>query len=66
MTKLEQLALFLRFWFSPWGAAKGEIWESFSKDLPFTDASAEKICGHIMDGDGSWFKWDELESYREK
>ena len=26
----------LRFWFSPWGAAKGEMWENMSGDRAFT------------------------------
>lgn len=62
MTKLEQVQLFLNFWFSPWGAAKGEIWESFSNDRPFTDASAEEVIRQIMSG--HQYKWNELERYQ--
>ena len=64
MTKIEQLRLFLNFWYSPWGAAKGEVWEAFSHDRPFNDASAEEVCRHILKGDGSSYRWQEIESYK--
>lgn len=63
MTKLEKIQLFLDFWFSPWGAVKGEIWESFSGDRPFTDNAAIEILKLIVNTDHS-FNWRELESYK--
>lgn len=64
MSKLESLGLFMQFWFSPWGAAKSEIWEAFSHDLPFTDASAEQICRWIIEGIDAHLRWQELINWR--
>lgn len=63
MDKLEKLALFMKFWFAPWGAAKGECWEGFSGDMPFQDSSAEEVCRDILDGTED-FRWSEIESWR--
>lgn len=46
---------FMDFYYSPWGAAKGEIWESFSNDRPFSDDSAAAICHLILQGHS--FDW---------
>ena len=40
---------------------KGEVWEVFSNNQPFTDASAEGVIHQIMDGYN--YDWEELESY---
>lgn len=65
MTKLEQLRLFLNFWYSPWGAAKSEIWEAFTRDrCSFGDTTAETICRHILEDRGDEYNWAELESYK--
>lgn len=46
---LRQALLFLQFYFSPWGAAKGEIWEDcFSYDI--TPHNARKIVLDIISG----------------
>jgi hypothetical protein len=46
---LRQLKLFLDFYFAPWGAAKGEVWEDcFS--YPFDAESANKIASDILSG----------------
>lgn len=50
MTKLEQAKLLLDFYFAPWGAAKGEIWEDISNDHPFTDDSIMRILIGISEG----------------
>lgn len=65
MTKLEKLHLFLRFWFSPWGAAKGARWESFYGDHYFGDEQvAEQIVQSILDGtDTDKVDWSALESF---
>lgn len=61
-TRLKNLRRFLAFYFSPWGAAKGEIWESFSNDRPFNPARAEQICREILDGkEFDWTGIPELE-----
>jgi hypothetical protein len=51
MTKLEQLHLFLKFHFAPWGAAKGSIWEDEFGDLPYDERSVMMIVKDIMTGD---------------
>lgn len=64
MTKLEKLERFLSFWFSPWGAAKGARWESFSRDMDFSDHRAECICTAILEGeDENYVNWSALESF---
>jgi hypothetical protein len=48
MTKLEQLHLFLKFHFAPWGAAKGAIAEDDLGDYGFSDEAAERIVRSIL------------------
>lgn len=49
MDKLAQAKLFLDFYFAPWGAAKGEIWET-EIGGSFGDARALEVLGFILDG----------------
>lgn len=53
--RLKLVQRFLAFYFSPWGAAKGEIWESFSRDRPFNAIQAGAICHQILEG--KQFDW---------
>lgn len=46
--RLQRAHWFLNFWFSPWGAAKGAIWESLSANKPFTDAYALAFLQEIL------------------
>lgn len=50
MTNLEQLHLFLKFHFAPWGAAKGEIWEEVSRDAEYSDINIFTMCEGILSG----------------
>lgn len=63
MTKLEKLHLFLRFWFSPWGAAKGVIWEDFSGDVPFSEGFATRVCEAVLAGNDDRYDWPLLERW---
>lgn len=54
MNKLEQAKLFLNFYFAPWGAAKGEIWESITNDQPFSDEVAIRYASRILSGHASF------------
>lgn len=49
MNKLEQAKLFLNFYFAPWGAAKGEVWETITNDKPFNDFEAQVELFHILE-----------------
>ena len=63
--RLKKLQRFLNFWFAPWGAAKGEVWESFSGDRPFSEASARVIVHAILEGkDGAIrINWKEMDMW---
>lgn len=50
MSKLEKLRRFMKFWWQPWGAAKGEMWEALTNDSSFDEITAERICNQILDG----------------
>lgn len=50
MTRLEQAKLLLDFYFAPWGAAKGQVWEDISYDQPFDDRGVTKLLAGILDG----------------
>lgn len=50
MTKLEQLHLFLKFHFAPWGSAKSVVAEDELNDYDFSDEEASRICSNIMAG----------------
>lgn len=65
MDKFESIQLFLRFWFSPWGAAKGEVWEEFSKNMPLHDRSAEYIIQSLLKEEGG-FDMSLLKRYNPK
>ena len=49
--RLYATKLFLDFWFSPWGAAKGAQWESLSKDKAFTPNRALGMAQELLRGD---------------
>jgi hypothetical protein len=59
--KLRRLQTFLEFWFSPWGAAKGVIWEDLTGDRPFANYIAEGVCAAILAGTDSWVNWSVLD-----
>lgn len=59
--KLRRLQKFLEFWFSPWGAAKGEQWEWLTGDKPFDNHTAQEICSNVLAGTDSWIKWEALD-----
>lgn len=49
---------FIDFYFSPWGAAKAEIWESKTNDAPFTAENALRklkrdLRGQLEKADGN-------------
>lgn len=50
MTRLEQAKLLLDFYFAPWGAAKGEIWETISGDRPFDEDTATFLIKGLLMG----------------
>jgi hypothetical protein len=50
MTKLEQAKLFLDFYFAPWGAAKGEVWELVSGDRPFDADTVTFLLKSVLAG----------------
>jgi hypothetical protein len=50
MTNLEQLHLFLRFHYAPWGAAKGAVWEDCDSG-PYTEERVAEIASLIMAGE---------------
>jgi hypothetical protein len=61
--KLKLVQRFLAFYFSPWGAAKGEIWESFSRNRMFSPFQASVICHEILDG--KEFDWTGIPELKE-
>lgn len=50
MTRLEQAKLLLDFYFAPWGAAKGAVWEDVSGDREFSDEVVTNWLNLIMSG----------------
>jgi hypothetical protein len=50
MTKLEQIHLFLKFHFAPWGAAKGAIAEDELGDYDFSEEAAFVLVTRIIAG----------------
>ena len=50
MTKLEQAKLLLDFYFAPWGAAKGAVWEDISGDKPFDEDYVTFFAVGILTG----------------
>lgn len=51
MNKLEQLYLFMKFVYAPWGAAKGEVWESCFYDAQMDEVEITKIALGLLSGD---------------
>lgn len=68
MTKLEKTVLLLAFYTSPWGAAKGAMWEFFVDDkLPFTEESILAVIGRIVNGtDEKSCDWTALDLFKEQ
>lgn len=58
MTSLEQLHLFLKFHYAPWGAAKGEIWESCSNNRPYTEAEVLSVVHGLLNGTKTLTEFD--------
>lgn len=56
--KLRQAQLFLNFYFAPWGAAKGEVWEDVTHDRRFSNESALEILKRITTGEIVFTKED--------
>jgi hypothetical protein len=61
--KLRKLQAFLMFWFSPWGAAKGEMWEWLTHDRPFDNEQARQICLAILQNNDNWLQWEALSTF---
>jgi hypothetical protein len=60
--RLKKVQLFLNFYFSNWGAAKGERWEGFVNErVPINTHSAERIVTDILSGEDDWLDWTALE-----
>lgn len=59
--KLRQAKLLLDFYFAPWGAAKGEIWECVSHDRAFNSLNMGRWAQAILSG-----QTDELTPEQEK
>lgn len=67
MTKMQKIVLLLTFHFSPWGAAKGLMWEEFSHDQPYTEDTVLSFFGFIVNGvDDSRMEWEALAPFIEK
>lgn len=49
-TRLRQVSLLIDFYFAPWGAAKGEIWEALSNDREFTALNVGRWAHAILSG----------------
>lgn len=49
--RISDIELFTRFALSPWGAAKGEVWESMT-DFPFTNGTVLNLITRLANG--SW------------
>lgn len=54
LTPIEQIHLFLRFYFARWGATKGELWEWIVSEspvtLPINDTSVTYIVKGMLEG----------------
>lgn len=48
--KLEQVKLLLDFYFAPWGAAKGVVWEDVSGDKTFNALNVGAMIHSILGG----------------
>lgn len=48
--RLKQAKLLLDFYFAPWGAAKGEIWEGISGDAEFNATNIGALVHIILKG----------------
>lgn len=60
--KLRKVQQFLEFYFSPWGAAKGEQWEQFvsgHRNIIFGSHAAHTIVNWILAGVDE-FQWEAL------
>ena len=49
--QLRQTLLFLQFYFAPWGAAKGEVWEGLFSSWDISPQSAYMIASRILTGE---------------
>ena len=66
MDDKDRIKLLIDFYYSPWGAAKGERWEWFVRDmLPFNHQSILTIIKDLMTGSLSVsnYKWEALDGY---
>lgn len=61
LSELALIFLFLQFWFSPWGGAKGEKWEAFSHDRPFLPSVARQVVQDVLAGKRDEWNWDVLD-----
>lgn len=48
--RLRQAKLLLDFYFAPWGAAKGAIWEDISNDRAFTVSNITGLLYATLNG----------------
>ncbi len=58
--KLRRVETFIKFWFSPWGAAKGARWDWFSNDMPFDNTSAHTVLNHILANVDQCYQWEAI------
>jgi hypothetical protein len=60
--RLKKAQVFTTFWSSPWGAAKGEMWEAFTHDMAWSSYNAAEILRDIATGNDEWLDWEALSS----
>lgn len=60
--RLRRLKIFLDFWHSPWGAAKNERWEWFTRDATFHVDVAYRISREIIEGKDGYLDWVAFEA----
>lgn len=48
--RLRQVKLLLDFYFTPWGAAKGEIWEEITGDQEFSAFNMGRWVHGLLEG----------------
>jgi hypothetical protein len=65
MTKIQKTVLLLTFWLSPWGAAKGAIWEDLTSDSPYDEEIFFKALVAIAEDKDDWLNWSALNKFKQ-